>query len=292
MASLHPPDNWSITEGVWGTDADREETTVFAGGFSIKLINTTPTNDTKIESDLIPVDRLLLSSPVFNMGSWIQADRNNAGDDITIQLRAYDNDKVFISSVTIFLGPVTSINTWEFKGNRVIISPLARWINVTVSKANVAFNAYIDSVEANEGVPFRAMGRNSSLSIPDAVETDVVFNIGRLQTNASMFVDTATGEFTIAKQGTYLMHGSVNFLAGHAQMRAYLQIHVNGTAVARGPVAHAGNTDKFGVTASYVRNLDNGDIVKFRIFHTGSGGAKTIEGDERRSYAAVSRMTD
>lgn len=292
MAKTYPPDNWDVDAGTWGTDIDEDDTINFgvSGGSVINFIDTTPESDAQISSTgFFPLygDKLPL-----RVDAWVRADRKNAGDDVAVLINEFKGNQK-ISTLTqeaVYNSPVVTINTWERKVHRYIPASDRRWAKIALSKANVAFNAYVDSVEARFVAPSISGYRGTSVqSINSGSWTTIVYNNTDSDTNGGIDFDTGTGIATITTPGTYLLQarGLLSFINGGDI--AAIRYEKNSAAAKNGERVLAANSFQASPCLSVTDWLDEGDTVEFALFHN-KGSAVNLSIGAEETYFSITML--
>lgn len=218
MASIGPPDGWEVESGTWGTDIDREDTIVLTGAHSLKLASGSapviyspwiPINN---PSSVGAVDTPNTDTPSVTAYCRYYADRISAGDNIDIDLIYYDIDRASAGTVhLVATTPAATADAWYTAGeNRSTAGSQVHWARFKFTKANTAFNLYIDSVVAERGTSSGEIELSGTQSITAAggwQRVNLSTGVGLYETD----YDTTNDLIEYNVPGKYHIYGMVNY---------------------------------------------------------------------------------
>lgn len=149
-----------------------------------------------------------------------------------------------------------------------------------------AINANMDTIDNNvPGAVYRHMYRHNNSVATN--HDSWIFPTELTLDSQSNFPDYSNGEWTIPRDGRYLVHGSCRWrvTAGREGGIRQIAIYVNGSAVREGSVPGAQNSIISSVTASVSLNV--GDIVTFRMKQTSGGSIDVMLGERDGNYFSI-----
>lgn len=216
MASLAPPDGVVVVSGAWGTDMDRNESVFLSGNASLEFKNTTPAADPKIKFAPIPVHKGTADSAVYDCSVVVRASSVASGTyTLTIQAETYNAAGTLQATKDIHAtGILTLANTWETKSAAVTISSSSHnYVVITVLKNNVAFTAYVDSVDVRRRPPcFEAVASSTPTTIASGAWTALLCTEQVKRTDFDYA--TGTGRATKLYTGVTTLGASAYFASG------------------------------------------------------------------------------
>lgn len=278
MATNNPPDNWTMTTGVWGTDADHTTSHWHVGDSSINLKNTAVA--AKLTSGDAPLEagpQTGVNGPMVLVTCAARADSIAAGRTVTVAAEQRTADKgTVVGTVYPINGLLNAANTWERKSALLSASSSAHWLRLYVAKAAQAFNAWIDALEVRQCPRYAHAFRTSSQSINDSTTTNVLYNSTSKQ---GVEVDGTTGQIDIQEAGIYRVSftGNLESLADGTQ--AYARLVLNGsTVILAGPYGRNGGAGDMGVTLEWTGILSQDDYLHVQVAHN-YGSARNLSGD-------------
>ncbi len=173
------PDGWTMTAGVWGTDAQREDVLAQSGGSSLKLGGTNVT--VAFLSDKIPLDL----NTEYEVYAIVRTDSIVADAKVDIQLLVYNEDTNEVSETINLKDPDTPLsgaNQWLFIGapfdRDTTANKNAKWARFLIHKHAYNFNLYVDRVELRRNPPSRVLAATTvDYRLPIAGQNSVFFNL-------------------------------------------------------------------------------------------------------------------
>ena len=294
MGSNFPPDNWIVSSGVWGTDIDREETVKLSGPYSVVFNPTTPASDPEIQTKPVGINgdpAFVSAARLLRAEALIRADRNSAGDNIFIDVELLDGSLSVVGFTTLWSGPVTTINTWERKSRMVsLVGTTSRFARFVISKANVNFTAYIDSVRLVE-LPYwhTAQMDPGPQSIPDSAWTTVLFDRVGLPPGfpRGISYNTGTGVATFATENFYSVYASAKFLALLDGQFIGCRLLKNSVALAEGDTYFVGGAGKNSAGIAFMDRFQDGDTLEVQVFQSGAAAAKSLAATSAETWFRI-----
>lgn len=152
------PDTWKMTAGIWGDDAEREDTITNSGGSSLH-IKATP-SPTGFISDLVPLDL----NVQYNAYVLIRASAVEANKTVIVRMKFYsqsDTDTPVGEIDLVSNAPLNTANVFQYYGaffdradptNTALNE--ARWCRFFIQKSTTQlFDIYIDRIELRRVPP-------------------------------------------------------------------------------------------------------------------------------------------
>ncbi len=288
MTFVTPPQGWELDVGIWGTDANREETIVVSGGYSVKFNSTAVA--TALVSPWIPIEDLLQSF----YGALLRTDDVTAGYTITLKVDQYDHNRLFVGTSTMFTGVLDAIDTWQWVGN--IRSHLATigWVRMRLEKTTDTHNVYVDNMLTERLQPSWGLYRDSLQTIATGTWTTLATN-SSLVAAQSYFLTisrsvSAAGVVTIGPPGAYNFHSAIeldDFAApGVLDIRLKLTPKGGGASRFRYGTRSYLATGFGGRAVVSVTNeqLFPGDTAEVQIFQNSGFNVSTVLPDTQHSY--------
>lgn len=168
------PRKWELTTGTWGTDADRDETTVLTGNASAHMKSTAVA--TALRSGWIPIE----GNIYYHIWTLVQTDDITAGYNAQIRIQEYGADKSTLVFETLVESRVPrTANVWEWIGGEWIPNGTARWGKIIINKTANAHNLYWDRVHLEKIRPGFLVYRSSVESIGSGSWTPVTWNVNK-----------------------------------------------------------------------------------------------------------------
>lgn len=240
--TTYPPDKWTPTSGVWGTDFDFVTTpTSPIGDGSVNFKNTAPASDPLLSGvDYIPVQE---NFPYMFRAIW-RVDSTGAGEYIGIAVYWYNAAKGYLSSNNATIdNPAPVLNQWWEQAGIVHAPSNAAYMKIFAFKANLnTFNAYLAGAWARRlpraFLAYRgAVSQTLAAGTPTKIEFDVEgydwgymyehtvnyrfvcprTGLYALTTNlwwAKPFLDQTTASVLWYKNGAYWMRGDERSVSG------------------------------------------------------------------------------
>jgi len=276
MPSNFPPDNWNMVVGVWGTDADRNESTNRTGPYSIELLSTAVA--TVMETGFFPLDAEF--NGLYHVEALFTADSAAAGDDVTISLVQFDINKVQITSTSVHVGPVAVANTFEYATNTFALGSTVRFGKMKIEKTSNLFSVFLDRIKVDKVPRFLLATRvTSDQSIPDNTFTTIIYNssFGAIV----ITLNTVTGVATVPVDGLYWISAQARFEALVDGQTLEMRILVNASATARGDGQRVivGGAGDASVAVHKLLFLSANDTVEIQVKQSGAAAAKDILSD-------------
>jgi hypothetical protein len=178
-----------------GTDANRDESSVRTGSYSVVLENTAVA--TKIRSAFIPVQNgveyLIAVHALTDNITW----------GITIKVEKYSGLRALFGTDTISAS-FTTVSTWEWLGDEWT-SAFTGWIRITIEKTANTHHVYLDRVIAERGPARLEVRKLNTQGISTSTWTTVEYE------TAQEYGFTKSGTLYICKvPGYYTMSASVH----------------------------------------------------------------------------------
>ena len=153
MSSSSPPDGWVLEAGTWGTDIDREESTVFSGAQAFHFKNTA--TNAVIASTWFPVTSTWPGRQYQNVHWTWQASANGVNDRLRVRVKFYDETRTLTSTATLFDGAAAAVNTWQNSGFSESIITGDRWARFLIDRpGDTDFDLYVDQIVYAIAPPF------------------------------------------------------------------------------------------------------------------------------------------
>lgn len=209
MASKAPPDGWVMETGVWGTDADRVESSVASGVSGVQFLATTTA--TAMISDPFP----LYDYSIHGVFATFAPGRVNVGDTITIELELYDEDGVSAGTLTVFSAKGTAVDTLETRGRSFGTSttyPGAVTGRLRLKKVGVAFTVTWDRVGVHRANPFAITRFEAGAGLTVGSTTTFTFPAGPFKTDdtgLTLEVDLTNDRINFYEPAIYLVEVDV-----------------------------------------------------------------------------------
>ena len=249
--SVAPPSNWTITTGIWGTDADIVASPSLSGGHSLHLKNTAVA--TTVKSAFFPVTSFsdVPSGILYYVPRVrIRADSIAAGNITTVLFKVYQADRTSVVVTNTLKNAILyAANTWEEYGGAYVGGSggtTSFWGQFELSKSATAFNVYFDLVHIAMSPPYiEAAGAIFSAFIPSTYTALPWFTTGGLNGQTLISLTGANGEtIRIYEPGLYIMMTSV-LLVGLADQH-YVAVRIqnlsSGTTVSSNFFSASGTT--------------------------------------------------
>ncbi len=199
MTSQALPDGWALPTGTWGTDADRDESTVLSGFASIRLKNTAVA--TTVLGPVTPITRGQTTSKSYEAVVTFQADSTTAGHTVSIKVYTYDEDMVAVGSYTVNSGVVLAANTWYTRTlDFAVTSTDERYARIEIAKAAQAFNVYVDTAEVLPIAPYFKYSLTSDQAITSGT-WNAIASWTTTATNDATVVSSYKASFCRSKAG-------------------------------------------------------------------------------------------
>jgi hypothetical protein len=216
MASENPPSGWEVTSGTWGTDIVRDESTTLTGQAVIKFPSgggggtiTSPWIPTGGDdtAPLVPVELIGYSTFV----RLYSGTASGGADTVTVKIYYYDEDRGPISNSTVLNAALPSTGQWLVYGETVRYTAGARWMRVEVTKADTAFDLYLDSVVVQKNPPVATEEGDASVTIGTGSFTSIsVLDLAAPLWRSETAMTNA--EAGIKIPGTYLVTASATWI--------------------------------------------------------------------------------
>lgn len=270
----NPPDGWFVGAGAWGTDFDKETTTVYQGAESaVAFLNTTPAADPWIRTEYQPTH----PGEVWLADFLVRASSVSAGDTVELGLGFTDKDFNWIADVTIYAAAVLpGAGTWYPLSGSVTAPANAVYAYGYVKKNNTAFYLYVDTMGIKQ-VPYSFFAYRSS------DETRTTGQIIRLDSETydfgGWFDSGSTYLATIPEDGVYQFVASAKS-GTDINVDEYIQLIINSaTAMIAMEGVKAYSNDGNAVTSYsiYTGWCQRGDTFGLYWFHN-HGSALTVRG--------------
>lgn len=287
------PKYWNVTTGTWGTDIDRDESTIYTGPYSLNMIDTAVA--TEIRSDLIP----WIGGGTEFVTVFAQQDDITAGNTITVEVYGYASDRVTVpagENATLFSGVLTAANTWEFVGGKFESNDAStKFIQIRIKKSAVAFNVFIDHVWTEVQQPSwnLYLDEASATTITTGTWTTVpcANESGDAGGNSirAWIVSHSSGVVTIRHAGSYAMSASVEFDTASDGTAMDIRIKMTdgvttkyryGTRTINGA---AGNARVMVSTTD--EHLAPGDTVEVQVYHDEGSDLDLVDASSSDSYS-------
>lgn len=162
MAAEFPPKFWSMTTGVWNTDAQAEFVIHTAGDASLKFNSTAV--GTEMRSGVFTVE----AAGQKRTRVTIQARQSDitAGNNIFLTALILAQDRKTVISVrTLFGGVLPAVDTFFRVGGLLDTSGADRYFKIGLRKSTPAFEVYWDALEVKAVAP----GTKRVLTVPTSV---------------------------------------------------------------------------------------------------------------------------
>lgn len=219
MGSNAPPSGWEVVSGTWGTDIDRETSTTLTGPSGIKFPSTG--SGGTIMSPWIKVGGDSggdgPSDLVYGFYVRFRASSVAAGSNITIKVYTYDENRTQRETYTAMSAVVASAaNEWIVASQLANVGSYnARWARFEITKANSAFDLYIDSAVAKKLPPHNiALSQSANQTITQNTWTYVnatTKNPVTTSETADAGASPSSGGVALSLPGIYIMRGLVEF---------------------------------------------------------------------------------
>ena len=303
MGSQSPPDGWSIDDGEWGTDIDRD-TNSFTGTNSILFKSGGA--DVEFRSDFIPIANTVLAGSAqvlgdqyFTFYTLAYASAIGASKRFRLRIEFYDSSGALIGSPsTIFDTGLTAINTWEaFGQNDTIVVSSPRYARLVYDRpADRDFDLYIDVLDFRSSAPFIEATGTFSGSIGGGFQK---VDLTAAALRSFFTFDASTDEIICSLPGVYCITGSSLVEASVADGDMF-HTKLTFAPASGGTVDYPGSTvtipraivasNAIGLHVSVVIRMETGDAVS--LWHDPESGntANVLSFSSRLQAVCVTRL--
>lgn len=301
MPSKTLPPGWfnpDTTNVAWGTDIDRTETVTQSGLYGIHFLNTTPSVDPELRSNLIQVE----SAVGLAYGALWQTSANGATNWVEVEINGYGSNRTSLLGTSKRRQVLAATGTWEWVGETLDLSGGGgldvRYIQLVLRKNNIAYHAYVDRVQAEMWITNWQRYRTANQSISASTWTTIDFDAN--DRNAShgggnpvplTRCTEAAGVITIGPTGQYNLSAVVEFTTFTNASKVDIRFKIIGTGGATtlyryGNISHVPAGESARVVASHVNeHLTSLDTVEVQVWHDDPvpGGVNVVPGADSRN---------
>lgn len=281
MATLNPPDNWTIYNGagVWSVDITEDTTTAQSGDFSIRFADNALAGKA-----LISDNKPLVANRYYKATCLWMADDNTSDIITAVALRTADSSGTsdIAAVIDVVAGPVHTANVWCSFSEVFFVpdtSPRIRFAAMLIGVDDANVLARCDHALINPCPGRFRVSRNANQSIAHNTDTTVSWN--QRDIDPALAVNTSTGIFTAPYASTWRFESGIVWGANAATTGRFdVRILVNGTEVGR--TADVSGTTAFSrrqQASSGVCELQQGDQVKVNVFQTDGAAVNVLTND-------------
>jgi hypothetical protein len=286
-----PPDGWSLSTGLWGTDASVNESSQLSGGRSVQLAATS--------TDIDIIGPITAIEPDVNHKIRARYKTATAGNDVEFGVYAYDSTKTLLSIVAAAT-PTTANTAWQddtelvkssaLPANTVYIAPYFGTDGTATDTIDIDLIDMFPSPSARgfHATTFR-VGDGVPQTITTATWTEVYFSHEEYDVGGTFHqagIVSSDSYFTAPVDGYYRFTGHVTFTTsatGDVRMALYKS---TGGAYSVTKWIQAINTHQlnlgFGGTTRIL--LDKGDTIKLYIRHERGSNAIISSGGKHNTW--------
>lgn len=289
------PQKWTAAVGTEGTDFAKDQTTIYTGAYSLRMIDTAVA--TELRSELFP----WIGGGQEYVTIMVQQDDITAGNTITVEVYEYDADRVTsANNGTIYSGVLPAANTWTLVGGRYLSSDAStKFLQIRVKKAANAFNVYWDHIWCERLQPsFQEYLSADQTNVANTTWTTIEFDANTTAADGSAtrtwFVATSSGVYTIRAAGSWSFSASA--LATSLTTGTEVQLRLKATPSGGGTSRYRyGQSVTVGATgyapAGFSledENLEVGDTVEIQLWHNEGSPITITAGTATDSYTMIS----
>jgi len=296
MSTPRPPQGWEMTVGTWNTDAQRAETPVNSGAYSLEQLGVS--GSTTLTSPYIPVE----DNADFWVGALVQA--TSTSTTVTLELFEYDRDRATSGhDALVFENTLDAADTWQWIGKKYTpTSSGIRFIRVNIQRDSAGGGSvYWDRVLMERIQPSWTVALDSggAQAITTGTWTTVLFtsaaNDAHTNTMTVRQASLSAGVITVGPPGAYNLSGSVELAALSDGTEADVRIKVTqkgggGTPVFRyGSKVTAGGADTLRLPVAVANeHCWAGDTVELQVWHNEGSNINVTDGDADDSFTFFS----
>lgn len=269
-ATNNPPDKWTISGGVWGTDWDRESSVVNMGKYSLKKINTGTASS--LLGPIVPLQ------PACHYRAGVMFRATNNSNNVLVDCVELDSADGTISTKVVRSTPAAAADTWYYVETRFKAAGTVRKARMSLDAAS-GVNVYFNLAEiARCAASFSVQRTNTSVTMTASAYTDITYN--STDHNYGLDLDTTTGIWTCPHDGVYRFSGAWGISTLDNGKRMICALKVNGTLAYEGPATYnstGGNLNALMAAVTPVTlKLAAGDTVKMCGYHDNGTNRTTV----------------
>tara|TARA_R100001510_G_scaffold57253_1_gene64758 strand:- start:3894 stop:6956 length:3063 start_codon:yes stop_codon:yes gene_type:complete len=211
-----PPDNWSMSGGVWGTDAGRTDLGI-DGDYAVTVPSGSSVATVELVSTYVPVR----SSDVYLITGAFRA--SSGSPTGTIKVKFSNDAKITLSTVTLQTATLTT--SWSKIGAAVTVPASAQFAQVLISRAGTGHEVKFDDIRMEQGSPAFSAKVNADTTL--GTGSAVVLNFDNELMDLGGWYDASSYGAAIPVSGTYEVKISALFyFSGSGSKETALEVHL------------------------------------------------------------------
>lgn len=201
---INPPDGWTVTEGTWGVDFQRDTSVYLTSGTSVKMVGPAAQNQTLV-GPWFPIDG---NGVAYVVTGVLRATNNTS--KLTLKLEVYQGDQTtLVETISLYTyDALPSANTWTTPSQELQTASNKNWARFVLRRnAGETADVYLDRLEVKKLGPRWGLFKNDTgQTLPtDGSAQQIAFN----NTEHSSLVTVNGGDggsVTIYRAGLYLLY--------------------------------------------------------------------------------------